>query len=676
MASYLHRFLTSLKWPLRLFIILILFFTAICNIFFASRKLAITQAAGKYFTQKITLSQLFYLPPHFIIIRNVSFTETKGPEKEVLLEVPVILARFSLKELILNRRLTIVNMDALNPSGDSVRLSRFIIENFSQIIEFIRNLPWQDIKFSIKGAEFTLPGAPQIQSSLAAQCELQIRGESIRSKGFLRKDRGVKKRVKGEPLLYSFQGMLIGQDLVFSKIELGRENFRAQFWGGTDGKKLQLNGFAFANTFFKETYSAQRPFNMVQFIKRIQLFRRKPKKSAELLGLPKANFYLLDLDCRLQAELPAIRIERLSFSLNNIPFSLKGNIKLGPRFLLDLMVSSYFGNLKEAKKESLKKIDLKIKGAVERLVFRGEAFLNFDFLKKVEDSTPLEQLQADFKEVVLSFDKYPLLKWAFKDGNLFCGTDTHEYRVALSDFDSSVNCKGGRFKLVKFKSLFYDGLLYGQGRIDLERMFPKITATVRTRDVSANKLEGLLVHFSKVFGKLTSIMYFRNDPQLNLRGRVNVQNGYLNNFEFFKWLADFFDIPTLRKVDFHKASSRFFVNAKGAGLLGMNLESLDVNLNGSFGLGQNDLVSSKLSLTFSRALLQSSPKFTPLLRLLDKDLTSLCFDFQLSGILHKMNFYWLQSDFKKRLQQAIPSFIERRIDKNIEEAIHVISVEP
>lgn len=150
----------------------------------------------------------------------------------------------------------------------------------------------------------------------------------------------------------------------------------------------------------------------------------------------------------------------------------------------------------------------------------------------------------------------------------------------------------------------------------------------------------------------------------------------MDNFEFFKWLAQLFDIPRLKRIDFERASSHFLVNAKGAGLQKMDLKSQDVDLKGDFILGPRDLVSSQLALMFTRGLLESSPKFTPLLRLVGKDLVSFYFEFQLSGILHKMNFLWLQSDFKNRLQKAIPGFIERRIDKNIEEAIQAISVEP
>ena len=56
-----------------------------------------------------------------------------------------------------------------------------------------------------------------------------------------------------------------------------------------------------------------------------------------------------------------------------------------------------------------------------------------------------------------------------------------------------------------------------------------------------------------------------------------------------------------------------------------------------------------------------------------KSKRSFAFDFKLSGELETMNFLWLESAFKKRLQDAIPGFIERKIERDIEKAIESIS---
>ena len=105
----------------------------------------------------------------------------------------------------------------------------------------------------------------------------------------------------------------------------------------------------------------------------------------------------------------------------------------------------------------------------------------------------------------------------------------------------------------------------------------------------------------------------------------------------------------------------------------MSLDSQDVDLNGYFKLGLNDFVSSKMSLALTKPLLAESPKFTRLLKLVSPDFDALTFKFQLSGILDRMNFKWLRSDLKRELQERIPNFIERKIERDVQAAIEDVS---
>jgi len=71
-------------------------------------------------------------------------------------------------------------------------------------------------------------------------------------------------------------------------------------------------------------------------------------------------------------------------------------------------------------------------------------------------------------------------------------------------------------------------------------------------------------------------------------------------------------------------------------------------------------------------LIGTSSKFKPLLKLLATDTAPLDFNFQLSGFLDRMNFKWLDSDFKKKLEKRLSPRIKRKIEKQIEEVIESI----
>jgi len=256
-------------------------------------------------------------------------------------------------------------------------------------------------------------------------------------------------------------------------------------------------------------------------------------------------------------------------------------------------------------------------------------------------------------------------------------TNVNTYRIVLDDLNIEFSKLDDRVKYLKFYSRFYGGTLEGEGNLEIKRFMPIITVTAKVKGADANKLDGILIHFSKTYGKLDIKMLFLNYPQLELKGNLMINNGYLKDFEFFKWLADLFDLPSLKKIPFQKASSNFVIDEKGSSLFDMDLDSSDVKLNGNFKLGQGDSVSSRMSLSFSKPLIDTSSKLKPLLRLLrdENEFSLLNFDFKLSGNLHKMNFQLLQSDFKRKFMLAIPNFMERRIERNMEDIIKSISQE-
>ena len=679
--SSLRKYPTKFKLILAAFVILLFLSVIIAvNIILPESKIRIEQAAAKYFTQKLSIGNIIFLPPHFIILKDVSFLEKTSTGGKQIFFIPTISTNFSFWELLIKRRLFITDICFSKPRMNYYEFFSFLRDNYRQIIAFIRDLPLQDIKLFIKEANLDLAREKSSHNFFAADFTLTIKGYSVWGSGSVSKYikefsplKGKKniRITRGLPFRYNFKGLLKMDGFVLEDLEFIRENLYSKLWGSFKGSIFRLKGFTFINTLLKESYDQVPRFNIIQ---RVNLFLRR-LWITPTVELPEANLYIFDIDSQINFAFPRIQIERLIFSLNNIPFSVKGNLLFGESVSLNLILSSYLANLKDAQRENIKRIDLEIAGKLNNSAFNGDGKLNIDFVKKKKDSPPLENLEIGFKGLNSCYTEFPLLNMRIDEGNIFCKTDSNEYRISLKDFNGLLNFEKGRIKVIEFSSLFYGGFLKGKGSIDMVQSPPRISSTVRLRNVRANNLSGILIHFSKVFGRLNSQMYFKNYPKLELKGGMNIQNGYLNDLEFFRWLADLFKLPSLKKIDFSRAFSNFSVNTEGAGLHEINLDSKDVSLNGSFTLGKNDLVSSKLSLSLSKVLLNESPKFTALLKLLSKDLAYLKFNFQLSGNLHGMNFQWLKYDLKRELQESIPGFIQRKLEKDVEDAIASISAE-
>ncbi len=649
-------------------LLVIAFTTASFNIILAVSKDKLTLPLEKYFDKKITIARIIYLPPNFIILKNVSLREVMFPDQNASFFMPTVCMKLSLREILTKRHLLVSDIYVYGAKLNSYEFRNFLRYNFKQIMAFIHSLHKQDINIFIKRlkSDFT---KENIGFKYAfVDFVLLIKGNSISSFGSISKVTPANPTLEF-PLKYNIEALFTGNGISIEKLELARENFSSQLKGNLKGGSFRFSGFIFMNTLFKESEHQGSAFNVTE---NLRFFKEGPG-ILSVARLPQANLFILDIDCQGNFNFPLLQIERLKFSLNNNPVSLKGNIVLLDPVTIDLVISSSLMNLKYGQSEDIKNVELKIKGTLRDNIFSSNGILKLESVKKKAGGLPLEGFELGFDKLNLYFSQYPHLRMSLGEGNLFLQTNQNEYQLSWKDLNSEIFLKNEKEKFVKFSSLFYDGVLRGQGRFDTSKWPPTITAMARINNVSANKLDGLLIHFSKFRGKLASSMYFSSLPYPYLKGDMDIEKGYVYNLQFFKWLADFFDLSALKKIYFKRAASNFLVNEEGAGLQNMYLESKDVNLNGFFNLGHKDLVSSKISLSFTRELLRRSRKFTPLLNLLGKDFKNLIFDFQLSGNLHKMNFQWLQSDFKRKIQASIPHFIERKIDRDVEKIIESLS---
>ncbi|MFA5118513.1 MAG: hypothetical protein WC695_06630 [Candidatus Omnitrophota bacterium] len=666
-------------WAAKCVIAGIVLLTVIANLFCAAAKNSLSHNIDSYFAQDVSFGKIFYLPPGFIIITDLSISSERSGKMLPAMSVPFVRLRFSPLQLAFKRDFVVLDIKFYQPRMNYYKFYNFLRENFVQIVEFIRLLPKQDVHFSIGQARLDLDQKGSNPNYFSSTLEVSIKGDEISGRGSLSKDTDVllleKSRLQsrsreGVALQYRFRGRLEHAGVSFETLEVIRKDLYAKFWGKFLSHDVVLNGFAFIDTRMDEP--AQRGPGAAAGSALLPV----SEQFSQAVGMPQANLYLLDINCRANLVFPQLRINHLSFSINNNPCSLTGSIVLGDPIRFDLMFSSSLAHmLEDARVENFKKILLGVKGDFQNDLFCFDAQLNFDFVKKKKGSIPLEKFEAGFKGVTVNCGAHPRFAVDFKEAEFFCQTDSNTYTIQLKDFRSSLFLLNDRYLSWGFGSRFAEGALRGRASVDMGRVPAQVSATLRLRNCNAHSLDGILVHFSKVHGKLFSQMHFRSSPGMYLRGGLAIRDGYLHNFEFFKWLADFFGLSSLQKVDFSRAVSNFSIDKEGARLARINLDSRDLRVSGAFGLGMNDLVSSKLSLVFSKSLLRESPKFTPLLRLLDKDMDSLTFDFQLSGWLHGMNFKWLQSDFKRRIQNSIPNFIERSIEKNIETAIESIDKE-
>ena len=650
------------------FVSLVVVFALLINLFLILAKKNIINDIYRRSRQRIFVKMIFYIPPTSFILKNVYISGVSYSQDNQINPPLTVRTTFSLKQLLINRNISLTSISFYHPEMNYSDLLFFLKNNLERIINLIVSLPREEsFKLSVKRSKIIVAQRDNLSSNILVTLSLKVKNEKVKGSGlFITEIENSlqRKSALNEPLKCVFNGRLTKSGISIENLNLIKGNLYSKLWGQVSDKSLSLNGFAFVNNFLKEK-SKQRP--SIDIINLIKLLFHRRKISSTVVGLSRDDLNLLDINCQIELDPPSIKLKDLSFSLNNIPVMLKGNMVTSDPVSLNLILSTHY--LQPV--QNPHRINLNLSGSFKNQAFNGLA--NLDFVKKKNSKLLPRQAQLEVEKLafLLNENLFPELHLA--SGVLQYKGGDNSYSIRLDNLAAIFNLQDKRYKFVEFVALFCGGILDGRGRIDTASIPLRNIFSLNLKDVNANRLEGILSAFAKIKGKLSSQMCYKDFPDTVLNGEMIINDGELNNLDFFNWLADFFGISELRIIDFNKLTATFSVNPTEAKLKEILLRSDGVDLDGNFKLYKDNLVSSKLSLALERKLLERSSKFRPLLKLLGKDAENLKFDFQLSGVLSSMNFQWLESDFKNRLRNSIPDFIERKIEKNVEKILDPIS---
>lgn len=644
-------------------VVLIGMITFAVNIYLSTHKDAIERQVDGYFHHEISIGSLFYIFPNCVLFNSVT-VKAKDPSFGVSAFVlPRMSFRFSVWDLLRKRLLNISRMTIYPSDVSSYAVSRFLEDNYQKILEIIRNSPGNNIKINIKEAllDFDRKGQPDY---VAMELVLAINNDYLVGTGFFRTDqysfagggRGRAKRIaEGWPLWYRLDGLLLPDGIEIDHLILKSGNLYSKLWGSLRSGLLKVNGFTFMNL--------TRPgFGDIEIASPGD--HSAGTAEDELFD---ANTYLLDIDGRVQLAFPEIDIQQLKFMLNNLPVTLTGHVSFLDPVTMETEISLDQPPPVAGEDMFFKKAVLGLSGVWKDNVLNINGGGQVKFLEHDELHFAPERAQIEIKDLAFYLDKFRRPSVDVMQGDVTYWTNDNEHRVTVNGLKAVVNKEGEGLKVVELEAPFYQGSLDGKIWVDGSQSPSKLTSSIVLTDVDTAALEELLVHFAKFNGRMSSRMNFSNLPRLDLSGDIHIYDGQLTDFSFFNWVSDSFRLPELKAIDFGRASARFSVNRDRVRLRDIMLNTDDVRIRGYYDIDHKNLVTSKLSLALSQNLLRRSNKFRPILKMFDGSASHLDFDFQLSGKTDAMNFQWLPNEVKGKIQKRIPDFIERRIERNVDE---------
>lgn len=584
---------------------------------------------------KAKVDQVFFIAPNIILARNVFCWDKGGEGTKPILSLNWLRFDFSLIRILAKKEITPLKIVFYKPKINYQKFIKFFEQNRENIMAAIAAFPQAgDITIDFRNVLFSTSENPKVKNNLIINSHININQNEVSSKGSL-KLKNIKNnndffRVNRftSPVKYKLKGNFNDNFFIIEKLDIFWKNFFARFWGKINDSSIKAEAY----TKYHEDFQG--------------------------------NISLL-----ASIKFPSLLIKKIIFYSKNATVETEGNLMLLKPIFVNTKTEVIFSDdfLKSSK--GIKKITNLFRGNILNGRYKGKVFTDL-FLRG--EANPF--LQAEFftdelpssdyrKKNVLFFDKIILKQKKIKK----------DYNLTLKNVKFKWQKNKNKMNIVRYSANLYKGELSGKADYNLKKP-PFIFNSVATiDDLDVKSLGIALPFFRGVFGDLRADINLDNYPDFKIKANAKIKKGLLDNFDFLLWISDFFGIESLKKVNFDLLSANIIFDKQGFFVDKINLDSQKIKLKGYYYKHLDDLVSSKLSLSISEKMLAES-KLRSLINILEKDVNYLTFDFQLSGLYGRTNFQWLDSAFKKRLRKRIPNFIERGIERKVEEAIKTMSV--
>jgi hypothetical protein len=667
--------------------------TLVLNILLGVSKAKIEGMANAPITDRVHIGSIVYVFPRTVILRDVVVSPRGPSAQHKEMRIPALVMKFSVWDFVRRRAILAREISLRHPSVPYDYFMAFFKENAGRLTALLMQMPRMDVRLTVREAVFDFSKKALPPDCGTLNLSFRLDGDTVLAKGTVRKDKYILGKggtgategryaeptsaaqhsakqgavfhriAKGRPLAFDFKGILIEGGFLIDNLAFERKNIYLKLWGSLQGRRLQLNGFSFMDTHTRDEYLPVR----MSAGDRIKASLRGRETGASGVSLDDKDMYIIDMDCLADLSLEGVHVQEFNFNLNGVPARLSGDIALGDPLSANLRLLFYPSQSRRLPVKNLDKIDIQLSGSVEHKVFKGDGYLDIHFSKGQNPALPLERIEGDLAHLTISLEPSSYSVAHLGQGDVAIIIDGNPHKLMLENLRLSLSLLGRQLKVFEVTAPFYGGSLNGKIWLTTDPLAQRIDSVLTLSDVDAGRLDDLLVHFAKAEGKLSGRIHLSSVPGFHMDGEWRMANGRLKEFAFFEWLAGTFHLPSLEVVDFREVSSGFFADAQALKFHDILLKSGDMTIDGYFHMDRNNLVASVLSLSFSRRLLKGSPKLRPILRIFGDEVPAVIFNFQLSGEQDAMSFQWLPSEHKQKIQERIPDFVERIIERNIDE---------
>jgi len=619
---------------------------------------------------ELSVEKVKFVPFNRIVLYRVSSAEFSAQKTGFF--APRVSACYSFKKLLSEKTFSFSSLEIFAPELVVRGFDREKIKHIVRIAEDNKSggLPVK-IKVNQGLVNFFLKDGSFLRLQIDGLAFFDpVKGLEARTGIIWDKNENLSSRFLGKERLQCRFSLVPGRNgAELKNLEIENRNVYLKLWGDLEKTDLKLKGMVSSRP---GLWKMNEPENDFLFKDKVSDLKACFKgKAAQVLNGKSSGFNIYDLDCHFRFFQKKTELVSAFFSWNGLPWRIKGEFVPAPVPRICFSGLSYPDQHPELRKSLPRKYDLYAEGAWEEDSFNCS--LKLDFLRQTGKSLLPQSLVLDGSRVVVSPGPDKQIELGFASLLMEYHDCDCSYQVLAENVLSSFEPKKtDGFDFFIYFSV-YGGRLESSGTVSWDPAQPLYSADLKLSGLAADSASHLIPGFTFSSGSLQAGLKLKADPLPQVAGEVEIRQGCLENMQFLQWLSGFSSIPSLAELNFSRFYFHFLANEQKSAIDKISIESQPLSLTGDFDLYPSQLVSGNISLGFSRTLLELSPKFRKLCKLLKDEDLSVNFDFRLSGLYEAMNFKWLASDFKHDLQKILPGSMEKSMEKKIEAVITSIS---
>ncbi|GEM_PF-2753898 len=567
--------------------------------------------AADQFKLKISFKAVHYRFPHQVVLDDLKVVDVSaGPT--ALLDASRAVLGFSIPLFSAHHEIHVSQIMLDHMTVHLPEWKDYITRNRS-LVSWARSLPQRDIRVRLANTQVYYD---QAAAPIAFKIDFTFRRGHWTGHGFW--------EGKGH-YDYEFAGDIARPGWQLTKIVVRHDRSFLQLWGSWQENYLDWKGFVFYDG-----------------------------------PLAKGPLYILDIDGHLHIKDRDIALERLSFSVNGDKVQATARYVMGdpPKFGANITYTRQAGHVHP--QDPLKNADVYFygQGSGQGALVNGDVNFYFD--------TPLERLRLGFEGLNAFAINNKFLQLKVRQGESSLWYNGHEHKISFEDLWAGAQPDQDARETMILSARLYGGRYQGQVMVDTGAKPWQIKAQGKIEEVEAGRMNEVLEYFTKCRGRLSADFDVRAPRDPVLSGTLSMRDGDFADLSFLKWVSRTFQIPVLEHLSGADLFCRFKVDTQSMALEDLRLRTPDLDLSGFFRVDADDLVSSRIFMRFSEKVLNGSPIGRKIIGLVP-EAWALPFEFRLSGNFHHMNFQWDDSPLKRKVRQRIPHFIERTIERRVEE---------